>query len=238
MEQNEHPYPLDRLQEGMLLLFDKPLEWTSFDVVNRIRVAICKYYGIRKLKIGHAGTLDPLATGLLAICTGKWTRRIDSIQNDVKHYTGVIRLGQTTASYDLESIPEGDYPVDHIDRQLIDTVAQKLTGTQLQVPPVFSAIKKDGKRAYDLARAGKEIRLEPREINIYNLELTWDGGKDIGFEVTCSKGTYIRSLAHDLGQLLGSGAYLASLRRTGIGELNVRDAITIDAFISHFQKKI
>lgn len=236
MKENSHPYPLELLQEGMMLLFDKPLGWTSFDVVNRIRVAICRYYGIKKIKIGHAGTLDPLATGLLVICTGKWTRRIENVQNDLKKYTGIIKLGQTTASYDLESSPEGNYPIDHINTELIAEVKDNFIGSIMQIPPAFSAIKKEGKRSYDLARAGKEVTLDPREIIIYELELNWDLHTEIEFSVICSKGTYIRSLAHDIGIALHSGAYLASLRRVAIGDLLVSDAITIDHFLSSFGK--
>lgn len=227
-------FSLEQLQEGTMLLIDKPLHWTSFDVVNRIRVAICKFHNIKKLKVGHAGTLDPLATGLLILCTGKWTRRIDEIQAQVKGYSGIIQLGQVTASYDLETEPTGDFQVSHIDQHLIDSIKPLFLGELMQTPPIFSAIKKEGKRSYDLARAGKETTMEARQVHISQLELKLREGSKIDFSVICSKGTYIRSLANDIGQSLHSGAYLAELRRFSIGQYSVMDALSMDEFLKFF----
>lgn len=227
-------FSLEQLQEGTMLLIDKPLHWTSFDVVNRIRVAICKFHNIKKLKVGHAGTLDPLATGLLILCTGKWTRRIDEIQAQVKGYTGCIQLGQVTASYDLETEPSGDFPVSHIDQHLIDSIAPSFLGDLMQTPPIFSAIKKEGKRAYDLARAGKETVMEARPIHISELDLKLRDDSKIDFRAICSKGTYIRSLANDIGLALHSGAYLSELRRISIGQYLVDDALSMDEFLKFF----
>jgi tRNA pseudouridine55 synthase len=227
-------FTLSALQEGTLLLIDKPLNWTSFDVVNRIRVAICKHYNIKKLKIGHAGTLDPLATGLLILCTGKWTKKIDSIQAQVKGYSGTIQMGYTTASYDMETEPvEVEHDV-KLNSELVAKASIQFTGVQNQLPPIFSAIKKEGKRAYDLARQGKEVAMDPRQIEIFDLQLKWDGSDEISFNVVCSKGTYIRSLAHDIGQFLGTGAYLSALRRTSIGDYSVDKAESLEVLLSNF----
>lgn len=205
--------------EGEVLLLDKPLGWTSFDVVNKLR------WGIKLKKIGHAGTLDPLATGLLIICTGKMTKQIDTFQAWEKEYTGTISLGKTTPSYDLETPFDSEAPFDHItEEQLLATAAQ-LTGALQQIPPAHSAIKVGGKRAYKSARAGQELKLEPRAVQVHTFEITGFSLPDVQFRIVCSKGTYIRSLARDFGLILGTGAHLSALRRTRIGEKHVDDAI-------------
>ena len=226
---------LEVFQEGQMLLFDKPLNWTSFDVVNRVRIALCRYFDVRKLKVGHAGTLDPLATGLLIICTGKFTKRIDDIQAQEKIYTGTIRIGETTPTYDLESEPDTTNPIDHINEEMIEIVRKQFLGPIMQQPPIFSAIKKDGKRSYDLARKGIDAKLEPRAITINSLSFDTSSFPDLGFEVNCSKGTYIRSLAYDIGLALGSGAYLKSLHRAGIGSYSNDDAWVLQDFLDEFK---
>lgn len=226
---------LTAFQEGKLLLFDKPLGWTSFDVVNRVRIALCRYFGVRKLKVGHAGTLDPLATGLLIICTGKFTKRIDDIQAQEKVYTGIIRVGETTPTYDLESEPDTKFPIEHIDTDLIESARKQFLGPIMQQPPIFSAIKKDGKRSYDLARQGIDAMLSPRAIVIDELKLDDSSFPDLAFEVTCSKGTYIRSLAYDMGVALQSGAYLKKLHRAKIGEYSNDDAWVLQEFLDEFK---
>lgn len=210
--------------QGRILLIDKPLTWTSFDVVKKIRNAT------KIKKTGHAGTLDPLATGLLIVCQGKATKKIEGIQNAPKEYTGTIRLGQTTASYDLESEPTVALDISHLSEEDIISAIQQFTGTINQVPPIFSAIRVDGKRAYDLARKGLEPELKSREIEVMLFEITAFELPDLHFKIKCSKGTYIRSLAHDLGQALGVGAHLTALRRTMIGDYHVDQAITPETF--------
>ena len=228
------PTQLEAYQEGVLLLIDKPLEWTSFDVVNRIRIALCKHFGIKKLKVGHAGTLDPLASGLLILCIGKYTKNIDLIQAQEKIYTGTIKIGATTPTYDMESEVDQTFPIDHIDKEAIQNVKNRFLGSILQIPPIYSAIKKDGKRSYELARQGIDRQLEARPIEIKNLTLDDSQWPDLNFKITCSKGTYIRSLAHDIGKALGSGGYLTTLRRTGIGNYSVENAIKLDDFLSKY----
>lgn len=231
------PRELVAYQEGVLLLIEKPLNWTSFDVVNRIRVALCKYFGIKKLKVGHAGTLDPLATGLLIICIGKFTKRIDEIQAQEKRYSGIIRVGESTPTYDLESEIDKIHPIDHVTPIMIEQVRKQFVGEIMQLPPIFSAIKKDGKRAYELARKGINAGLEARPIVIHDLKFDDTSWPDLFFEVTCSKGTYIRSLAHDVGVALDSGTHLKSLHRAGIGEYDNKDAIRLEDFLEVFGKR-
>ena len=221
------------LAEGTVLLFDKPYGWTSFDVIGKIRNLLKRQLGLRRLKIGHAGTLDPLATGLLVVCTGKMTRSVDVFQDTEKEYTGTFRLGQVTPSYDLETGPCGEFPVDHIDMELAERMAMSFTGEISQVPPLYSAKKVDGERAYEIARRGEFTRLESKrgvitEFSILRFELP-----EIDFRVVCSKGTYIRSLAHDYGMALKSGAYLKNLRRTRSGDFHVEDAWNIEDFSGH-----
>ncbi|MDT8415522.1 MAG: tRNA pseudouridine(55) synthase TruB [Flavobacteriaceae bacterium] len=220
---------------GQILLIDKPLGWTSFDVVNKIRWHLKKVFGLKKIKVGHAGTLDPLATGLLILCTGKFTKQIDSLQAQRKTYTGTFFLGATTPSYDLETSVDQTFAIDHITESALKNVAKSFEGVIAQKPPVFSAIKKDGKRLYDLARAGKEVHIEARKVAIYECRITRIEMPEVDFKVVCSKGTYIRSLAHDFGKALQSGAYLKTLRRTQIGDYSISDAISVDDFISAVQ---
>lgn len=210
--------------EGKVLLIDKPLYWTSFDAVRKVR------YLVKTKKVGHAGTLDPLATGLLIICTGKFTKKINEYMAQEKEYTGTITLGAVTPTYDLESEPQDFKPVDHITPEQVEEATKSFIGQIQQVPPIHSAIKKEGKRVYELARRGEDVKLEPRTITISAFDITQIEGAVVHFRVVCSTGTYIRSLANDFGALLGCGGYLSSLRRTRIGNFRVEDAYTIEAF--------
>lgn len=212
--------------EGQLLLIDKPLTWTSFQAVNALKWAIRRKFELKKIKIGHAGTLDPLATGLLLICTGKFTKRINELQGQLKEYTGNITLGATTPSYDLESEIDQEYPITHITDALIHETTKQFTGQIEQVPPIFSALKKNGKRLYEYAREGEKVEIKSRSIEIFEFEITNIQLPTISFRVVCSKGTYIRSLAHDFGKALQSGGHLSALRRTKIGDYNVHTAIS------------
>ena len=265
-------------QEGEILYIDKPLRWTSFDVVNKVRWLLCKRLGVKKLKVGHAGTLDPLATGVMIVCTGRATKRIDELQAGVKEYVATLRLGATTPSFDLEHPIDAYYPTEHITRELVESVLRQFLGRIAQVPPSYSAVKVDGKRAYDLARKDKDVELKPKVLVIDEIELleyrakplsdSPRGGEDsmsygakenepaiprtgmrnkafltttvpddtttdypsITIRVVCSKGTYIRALARDIGSALGSGAHLTALRRTRVGDVSVADCISMDAF--------
>ncbi len=216
---------------GQVLLIDKPLNWTSFQVVNKLRWEIRQAFKIKKIKVGHAGTLDPLATGLLVICTGKMTKQIDTFQGQIKEYTGTIVLGGTTPSFDLETEINETFPTNHITEDLIHKTTEVFTGDIQQFPPIFSALKKDGKRLYEYARAGESVEIKPRSVHISEFKITNINGIHIDFRVVCSKGTYIRSLANDFGKALHSGAHLSALRRTKIGDFNVANATTIDTFI-------
>ena len=216
--------------EGKVLLIDKPLTWISFQAVNKVQWALKKHLGLKKLKVGHAGTLDPLATGLLIICTGKFTKRIPELQGMVKEYTGTFYLGATTPSYDLETEINETFPTEHITEALLEETVQQFLGEIDQKPPVFSAIKKDGKRLYAHARKGEEVEIAARKTTIYESELTRIALPEVDFRVVCSKGTYIRSLAYDYGVALNSGAHLTALRRTKIGEFDVVNAISPNDF--------
>ena len=216
-------------EEGEIILIDKPLDWTSFDVVNKLKFALKKKYG--KIKIGHAGTLDPKATGLLILCTGKKTKDIESIQNADKTYTGTFFLGATTACYDTEKVPDQTFDTSDITTDALKKCAESFLGEQEQFPPAHSAVKIDGKRAYDLARAGKEVAVKSKLITIKKFDLTKIELPLIDFQVECSKGTYIRSLANDFGKRLNNGAYLYALRRTKIGNYDVKDAFSIEEFM-------
>jgi tRNA pseudouridine55 synthase len=222
---------LEDLISGQVLLIDKPLEWTSFQVVNKLRWHIKQKYGIKKIKVGHAGTLDPLATGLLIICTGKFTKKIDQYQGQIKEYTGEITLGASTPSFDLETEIDATFPIDHITEKTIRNTIEEFIGEIEQVPPIFSALKKDGKRLYELARAGKTTEIKSRTVHIKEFEIISIELPKIYFRVVCSKGTYIRSLAHDFGKALDSGAHLSKLRRTKIGEFSVENALDPFSFI-------
>lgn len=223
---------LEDFKEGQVLLIDKPLKWTSFQVVNKLRWHIKQKFKIKKIKVGHAGTLDPLATGLLILCTGKFTKKIETYQAQVKEYTGEITLGATTPSYDLETAINKTFPVNHISEELIHQTTQQFIGEIDQKPPIFSAIKKEGKRLYELARAGETTEIKTRKITISEFEITKIDLPKIEFRVVCSKGTYIRSLAYDFGVALNSGAHLSALRRTKIGDFNVDNGMKIDEFIA------
>lgn len=217
-------------KNGQVLLIDKPLEWTSFQVVNKLRYLIRKQFSIKKIKVGHAGTLDPLATGLLIICTGKFTKQINTYQAQHKEYTGTITLGATTPSYDLETEVDATFETSAITETQIHKATSQFIGDILQQPPVFSALKKEGKRLYEYARAGEEVDIPKREVHISAFEITNIDMPTIQFRVACSKGTYIRSLAHDFGKALTNGAHLSALRRTKIGDFDVKDALSIAEF--------
>ncbi|GAA0738442.1 tRNA pseudouridine(55) synthase TruB [Gaetbulibacter jejuensis] len=221
----------DDVLSGQVLLIDKPLHWTSFQAVNKLRWEIRQAFNIKKIKVGHAGTLDPLATGLLVICTGKMTKQINIFQGQVKEYTGTFVLGSTTPSYDLETEIDQTYPTEHISEALIHETTKQFIGDIEQYPPVFSAIKKDGKRLYEFARAGETVEIKSRTVHISEFEITSINGNSVEFRVVCSKGTYIRSLANDFGKALNSGAHLSVLRRTKIGDFSVDDAVTPEKFI-------
>lgn len=223
-------YTPEDFKEGQILLFDKPLGWTSFQLVNKVRWLIRKSCHIKKIKVGHAGTLDPLASGLLLICTGKFTKNIEELQGQVKEYTGTFTLGATTPSYDMETEVNETFETEHISEEDITGATFEFIGVIDQVPPVFSALKKDGKRLYEYARNGEEIEIPSRKVEITEFEITEVRFPDVDFRVVCSKGTYIRSLANDFGKALGTGAYLSSLRRTKIGEFLVDDALDVTGF--------
>jgi tRNA pseudouridine55 synthase len=227
MEENKEQVDF---QAGTVLLFDKPLDWTSFDVVNRVRNMLCRKLEIKKLKVGHAGTLDPKATGLVIVCTGKATKQIDLIQAQEKEYVATLKLGATTPSFDLESEEDAQFPTEHITQELIEQVLPNFLGEIDQVPPVFSAIKVNGKRAFDYARKGAEIELKSRKIVVKSITIERFEMPELELRIACGKGTYIRSLARDLGSELKSGAYLVGLRRTAIGENRVENAWTLEQF--------
>lgn len=220
-------------EQGEVLAFDKPQHWTSFDLVAKVRYNLCKKLGTKKLKVGHTGTLDPLATGVVVICTGRKTKLIDQLQYDVKEYIATLQLGATTPSYDLEKEIDQTYPTEHITRELIDRTIPLFKGEQWQTPPAFSAIQINGKRAYEFARKGEEVELKPRLLVIDEIEiLNFDEEKMLlTIRVVCSKGTYIRALARDIGERLNSGAHLTALRRTRVGDTRVEDCYTIEQFL-------
>ncbi|GEQ84590.1 tRNA pseudouridine synthase B [Patiriisocius marinistellae] len=220
--------------DGQVILIDKPLGWTSFQVVNKVRWLIRKQFDLKKIKVGHAGTLDPLASGLLILCTGKFTKQIETYQAQHKEYTGTITLGATTPSYDLETEIDNTYDFTTISNKAIHEATKQFVGDIMQQPPVFSALKKEGKRLYEYARAGEEVEIPKRAIHISAFEITTIDLPNIDFRVACSKGTYIRSLAHDFGKALNNGGHLSALRRTKIGDLDVKDAISIEDFEAKF----
>lgn len=212
------------------MAFDKPYEWTSFGLVTKVRYLLCKRLGVKKLKVGHAGTLDPLATGVLLVCTGKATKRIEELQAHTKEYVATLRLGATTPSFDLEKPVDAEYPTEHITREMVEETLNRFVGTIEQVPPVFSACKVNGSRAYDLARKGEEVELKAKTLVIDEMELLRCELPEIVIRVVCSKGTYIRALARDIGVALQSGAHLTALRRTRIGAVRVEDCLKLDDF--------
>ena len=220
-------------EQGEILAFDKPLRWTSFDLVAKVRYNLCRKLGTKKLKVGHSGTLDPLATGVVIVCTGKKTKLIEQLQYDVKEYVATLQLGATTPSFDLEKDIDATYPTAHITRELINQTLPTFLGEQWQVPPMFSAVQINGKRAYDFARKGETVELKPKLLKIDEIEvLSFDPATmQLTIRVVCSKGTYIRALARDIGQKLHSGAHLIALRRTRVGDVRVEDCMTIDGFL-------
>lgn len=219
-------------QAGQVLLIDKPLHWTSFQAVNKMKWVLKSKLGLKKIKIGHAGTLDPLASGLLLVCTGKFTKRITELQGQAKEYTGTFYIGATTPSYDLETEIDHTFPTAHIDDNLIHETVKQFMGEIDQKPPIFSAIKKDGIRLYEHARAGETVEIASRKTTIHEFEITRIALPEIDFRVVCSKGTYIRSLAYDFGKAMESGSHLIALRRTKIGDYDVRDAMDVTLFES------
>lgn len=230
-------FTAEDFKNGQILLFDKPLEWTSFQLVNKVRWLIRSHCGIKKIKVGHAGTLDPLATGLLIICTGKFTKRIQELQGQEKEYTGTFTLGATTPSYDLETEVDNTFPIDHLNEEVLNNAIPQFLGEIEQYPPVFSALKKDGKRLYEYARKGEEVKIDSRKVSISSFTLTRIDLPKVDFQVSCSKGTYIRSLAHDFGKAVESGGHLSALRRTKIGDFNVNDSYDLDRFIATLPPK-
>jgi len=224
------PLTAEQYQEGQVLLIDKPLQWSSFQAVNKIKWSLKKHLGLKKIKVGHAGTLDPLATGLLIVCTGKFTKRIPELQGMIKEYTGTFHIGATTPSYDLETEIDATFPTEHITEELLYKTIDQFLGEIDQKPPVFSAIKKDGKRLYEHARKGEEVEIAARKTVIHEFEITRIALPEVDFRVVCSKGTYIRSLAYDYGIALESGAHLTALRRTKIGDYSVENAMIVTDF--------
>ncbi len=220
---------------GALLLVDKPKTWTSFDVVNKIRFKLKHTLGVKKLKVGHSGTLDPMATGLLIICTGKFTKQLESLQGLPKTYTGTMKIGATTASYDAECKEDEFFPIDEITPELIEKTRKKFLGKIEQIPPMFSAVKVDGQPLYKKARKGEVIEVKSRKVEIYEFKITNIELPFVDFEVSCSKGTYIRSLAHDFGKAMKNGAYLTGLRRTKVGDYKIKNAWELDDFLQHIE---
>ncbi len=220
-------YNKDDVTNGLLLLIDKPYNWSSFDVVNKIRLTIKSKYRINKIKVGHAGTLDPLATGLLLVCTGKMTKKISELQNQLKIYTGTFILGSTTPSFDLETKIDTYYSYNHINEHMINKILSIFIGEINQTPPIYSAIKKDGKRLYKLARQGKKIKIKSRKVLIKKFEITRFKLPELDFLIECSKGTYIRSIANDFGKVLKSGAHIKNLRRIASGDYKINKAFKI-----------
>ncbi len=222
--------------EGEILCLDKPLGWTSFDAVKRVRGALLRRMGLRKLKVGHAGTLDPLASGVMIVCTGRATKRIDELQAGVKEYVATVALGATTPSFDLETEIDATYPTEHITRSLVERVLDKFVGTIEQVPPAYSACKVDGRRAYKIARSGKDVELKAKTLVIDEIELLEFAPTEIRIRVVCSKGTYIRALARDIGLALNSGGHLTALRRTRVGDVSVSDCLNVEQMLELIAK--
>lgn len=225
-------------EEGEVLAFNKPYKWTSFQVVAKVRWLLKKKFGIKKIKVGHAGTLDPLATGVLLVCTGKATKKIETLQQGRKEYIATLRLGATTPSFDRETEEDAQYPVEHITPELIQQTLQQFRGEISQVPPVFSAVKVNGKRAYKFARRGEEVELRAKTVTIDELEVQKFENNALTIRVVCSKGTYIRALARDIGKALDSGAYLTDLCRTRVGDFSIEDTITIEEIEQYEIKSI
>ncbi len=225
-------FTAEELVTGKIILIDKPLHWTSHDVVAKVRIPIKIFCRDRKMKIGHAGTLDPLATGLLILLTGKATKQTESLQGLEKEYTGTITLGATTPSYDAETAVDATFPIQHITPELIHETAKNFLGEQEQIPPIYSSVQVDGIRAYNYAREGETVKLKARTVSLFRFEITAIRMPEIDFIVHCSKGTYIRSLAHDFGKAIGSGGYLTALRRTKVGNYDVQDALSLENMLA------
>jgi len=230
---NLENYTFQNFLDGQILLLNKPIGWSSFDVVKKIRNLILKRYNQNKIKIGHAGTLDPLASGLLLICTGRHTKKITELQEKPKTYTGSLMLGATTPSYDLETQIDSTYSVSHINKKKIELARLNFIGEIEQKPPIFSALKKGGERLYKKARRGEKVELKNRLVTVYDFKILNSNIPAIDFEITCSKGTYIRSIAHDFGKVLKSGSYLSKLSRTSIGEYNLKKSYSVNSFEEH-----
>ncbi|QTD36683.1 tRNA pseudouridine(55) synthase TruB [Polaribacter batillariae] len=222
-------------KNGQVLLIDKPLSWTSFQVVNKLRWEIKQRFKLKKIKVGHAGTLDPLATGLLIVCTGKQTKEINTYQGQIKEYTGTFTVGATTPSYDLETAINETFPTEHISKELLEETTQQFIGGIQQKPPIFSAIKKEGKRLYELARKGETTKIKSRTVTVLDFKITKVNLPKVDFRIVCSKGTYIRSIAFDYGKALNSGAHLSALRRTKIGNFSVENALSVEEFIRNLK---
>lgn len=222
-------------QKGEVLLFDKELDWTSFDLVRKLRNFLTRKSGVKKLKVGHAGTLDPKATGLMIVCTGKETKNIDLIQAEEKEYIATLKLGATTPSFDLETEEKDFFPTNHLSREFVEQTLESFKGETEQIPPIFSAVKVEGKRAYEHARKGNEVVLQPKKIFLYEIEILNFTPTEIVLRIVCSKGTYIRAFARDLGVALNCGAYLTGLRRTRIGDKKVEEAWNLKNFLEKFQ---
>lgn len=235
MNADDHPLPRYDFRAGATLLVDKPKGWTSFDVVNKIRYKLKRCLNVKKIKVGHAGTLDPMATGLLLICTGKFTKKLAQYQGLDKEYTGALMLGATTPSFDAETNIEEHFPTDHITPELLEQTRRRFLGEIEQAPPMFSAIKVDGQPLYKRARRGETVKVEPRQVHIYAFDITRFEPPEVDFRVHCSKGTYIRSLAHDFGRALGSGAYLSALRRTKIGDFSIEEAWDLEELVEKIE---
>ncbi|ATR92974.1 tRNA pseudouridine(55) synthase TruB [Porphyromonas gingivalis] len=233
MKQIDRPL---HLREGEVLYFDKPLTWTSFDLVNKFRYRACRRMGIKKLRVGHAGTLDPLASGVMILCTGRATKQIDVLQAGTKEYIATIRLGATTPSFDKETEPDAFFPYEHITRQSVLDILPRFTGTIEQVPPIFSAVRVNGKRAYDLARKGKEVEMKTRTLQIDEIELLEYALPLITLRIVCSKGTYIRALARDIATALESGGHLEALHRTRVGDARIEDCLSMDELEQWFDR--
>ncbi|HOU68563.1 MAG TPA: tRNA pseudouridine(55) synthase TruB [Paludibacteraceae bacterium] len=217
-------------QEGKVLSFYKPLHWTSFDLVNKVRIMLKHTLGLKKIKVGHAGTLDPLATGVMIVCTGRATKKIEELQYGTKEYIATIKLGATTPSFDLETEVDVNYPTEHITKETVENMLKNFLGEIKQIPPTYSAVKINGKRAYEYARVGEEVEIKPKILVIDEIELLECELPVIKIRVVCSKGTYIRALARDIGQALNSGAHLIGLERTKIGDITIKDCLTIEDF--------
>jgi tRNA pseudouridine55 synthase len=223
-------------KNGQIIIVDKPLGWTSFQVVNKLRWAIRQKFHIKKIKVGHAGTLDPLATGLLVVCTGKFTKKINEFQSELKEYTGTITLGATTPSYDLETEIDQIFPTNHISEKNIQDASKAFLGKIQQTPPLYSAIKKDGIRLYELARKGENTEINSREIEIFSFDITQIDIPEVKFKIVCSKGTYIRSIANDFGKILKSGGHLSALRRTKSGDFDLSHAVSPEEYVETIKK--